>query len=268
METEWDEALYYECAVDICSGLMAQCTAVELRAARGGDVTAEMDMAALRRDYLAELRTLEPAEVSTVTAKIREWGTALAQKIAEPEDRGPIRSDPESYRLDRDEHGAIFEYSIRPEILGELHRSRNPAAVIVAGPPATGKTTAVHGLVESWSGAEPAIIDPEMLQVYHPRSWDLVLAEDTAAAEVVMADALGWTALAVDAVIEAGSDVVLEIGTKLPDHAEAFAAVFRDCGYRVELELTMVPEPMRQLNLNLRRQCRRGNWAVLGSGPA
>lgn len=272
MRTERDEALYYECAVDMCSSLMAHCTAVESSAvrSRGASVetdSLETDMTRLRRAYLAELRALDPSASPAVTAKIREWGTALAPKVPAPRRRKPTRANLEDYRLDRDEHSAIFEHAIHPEVLGELRSSQDPIAVIVAGAPATGKTTVVRDVVASWSGAAPAIIDPELLQAYHPRSWELVLAEDADAAEVVKADALGWTALAVDAAIDARSSIVLELGTESPDDVEVFATVLSDCGYGVELEVTVLPEPVRRLRLELRRQCRQGNWAVLGDGP-
>jgi hypothetical protein len=188
---DWDEPLYYEAAVDIVASLMAGCSAAQWRAEHGGPVdfvTAD-HMRSLRRAYLAEL---DPADHPAVAHAIREYGIRLAELGATPQ--VVPQADPEAFRLDRAAHREIFDNMIAPELFAGIEAADGrPTAVIVAGQPGSGKTTVIRRLSVRAPGA--AAIDPEFLSAYHPRSWELVLADDPAAAAVVMWDALGWAAL-------------------------------------------------------------------------
>ncbi|WP_280420621.1 zeta toxin family protein [Nocardia carnea] len=262
-QSEYDTALYYEAVIDIIGSLMAQCTAVQARAEHAHDFVTWTDMGAQRRAYLATSETFDPADTAGTADAIREYGTRLTRKVEASRARLPAHRDPSSYRLDREQHSAIFTEHIAPETLLGFEPAHQPVVVIVLGTPGSGKTTVIRQLQDSWNGPPPAVIDPELYLAYHPYSWDLVLADDRNAAEVLMADALGWTILAADFAVSQRYHVLLEIGTGSPEHTTVFTEIFRNAGYRVELQVVAIPEPISTLHALLRYHCRHGNWGAI-----
>ncbi|MGW1738284.1 zeta toxin family protein [Nocardia sp. NPDC001965] len=263
MIPEEDKSLYYECAVEIATSLMAQCSAVQSVAEYVGDSAVRQQMKYLRRGYLAELSRLEPADTAAVRRKIRAWGTTLTRKVEAPREHIPPRHSPAAYRLEREDHSRIFRESIAVETLATLPRSAQPVAVIVAGPPGSGKTTVRQNLLAGWTEETPAVIDPELYLAYHPHQWDLILADDAAIREVLMADALGWVAMALDAALSGRHAVLLEVDAESPDPTAGFAKIFDDCGYLVRIEFVTAPEAERSLHLGARYRARHGNWGAL-----
>ncbi|MEV2226868.1 zeta toxin family protein [Nocardia vinacea] len=263
MTPEQEESLYYECAVEIATSLMAQCSAVQSIAEYVGDNAVHQQMKYLRRAYLAELSRLDPADAASVRQQIRTWGSTLTSKVEAPRTHSAERRPPAAYRLERDEHVRIFRESIAVETCGNSPESAQPVAVIVAGAPGVGKTTVRQHLLARWDQDLPIVIDPELYLAYHPHSWDLVLADDAAAREVLMADALSWVAMALDVAITGRHSVLLEVGAESTDPTAGFANVFHDNGYRVSIELTTAPEVERLLHLGMCYQARHGNWGAL-----
>ncbi|MEV0385650.1 zeta toxin family protein [Nonomuraea sp. NPDC050643] len=251
-----DESLGFESALDIIGGLMAWCTARE-RAA-----PADASWRALRGRYRGEFIGLDPADHAAVARAVRAHGARLAALGGSIE--VVARPSPDAYRLSSGEHARVFAETIVPEALDVAAPSPAPVVVIVAGEQGSGRTTRARQVVRD----RPApggweVIDPEAFLAYHPYSWDLVLHDDAAAGDRVMADALGWCALAVERAIARRADVVLEAGADRDGEVDAYAAVFRDAGYRVEVEVTAVPEAVARLRLLVRYHCRHGNWEVL-----
>ncbi|WP_063038916.1 zeta toxin family protein [Nocardia pseudovaccinii] len=259
--TDWDDALYYEAAVDIISSLIAACSANEWLSEHGGpaDLVTSGDTHGSRRTYLAHLGGLATADHALIASTIRTCGGRLADLGAGLGSRR--RPDLDSYRLSRGEHRWVFERKIVPELFSGLQSRNRPTAIIVAGAPGSGKTTAIRKLWEGRADRDGvAVIDPELLSAYHPRSWDLVLADDRRVTDLVMWDAMGWTALAVEYAIGQRADVLLETG---PDDAHNFAAAFRESGYRVEMDIMAIPGSISRLHSTVRYHCKRGNWQVL-----
>ncbi|MBF8184533.1 zeta toxin family protein [Nonomuraea sp. K274] len=244
-----DEALHFEAALDIIGSLMARCSAAE-----AGPGWRER-----RRGYLRELLTLDASDGAAVDQAITTYGAQLTELGGSLEVMP--RSSPDDYRLTPEEHLSIFREYIVPDMLNTAKPSADPAALIVAGSPGTGKTTRVRRAARARAHCEA--IDPEAFLAYHPRSWELVVQDDPAAGDRVMTDALGWCALAVERAIARRVDVVLEVGVNLPDDANDYAAVFLDAGYRVEVEMMAAAEAVSRLHLMLRYHCRHGDWRVL-----
>ncbi|MFI7126591.1 zeta toxin family protein [Nonomuraea sp. NPDC050153] len=258
---DWDEALYFESALDIIGSLMAWCTAEELGA------PADTSWRELRGRYLREFTDLDPADHAAVARAVKVHGTRLAElggsvKVA-------ARPSPEAYRLPSAEHARVFTERIVPEMLSVAMSSAEPSALIVTGAPGSGRTTRIRRTTRALAAPNGwEVIDPEAFLAYHPYSWDLVLHDDPIAGDQVMTDALGWCALAVERAIARRADVVLEIGAHQDGDAGDYASVFRDAGYHVEVETMAVPEAVARLHLMIRYHCRHGNWQVLTLPPA
>ncbi|MFI2233802.1 zeta toxin family protein [Nocardia testacea] len=263
MIPEHDESLYYECAVEIAISLMAQCSAVQSIAEYVGDSAVHGQMKYLRRAYLAELSRLDPADAVCVRRQIRTWGTALTGKVEAPRAHSAERRPPGAYRLERDEHTRIFRDAIAVEICGNSSESAAPVAVVVVGAPGVGKTTVRQRLLIEWGRDLPIVIDPELYLAYHPHSWALVLADDEAARAALMADAVGWVAMALDMAVTGRRNVLLEVGAESTDPVAGIANMFHENGYRVSIEFTTSPEAERLMHLGMRYQARHGNWGAL-----
>ncbi len=255
----YDPALYYEAAVDILGSLMAASSASEWIAEHGGpaDLRAPDGPVGPRRDYLSAMRNLDPADRDAITGAIHTYGQQLAALGATP--AVLPREDPDRFRLARGDHQWVFTHKIVPELYGTLTAATDPTAIIVTGPPGSGKTTTIRDLRVERPAA--VVIDPELLFAYHPRSWDLTLADDPRAGDVVMWDALGWTALAAEHAALARADMLLELTSDRD--SEEFAASLRDWGYRVEVQVMAVPSELSNLHATLRFHCRHGQWQAL-----
>ncbi|MGX1806323.1 zeta toxin family protein [Nocardia sp. NPDC055321] len=258
----FDPGLYYEAAVDILGSLMAAYAASEWLAEHGGprDLVTPAAPVGPRGDYLGAIARLNPADPQAITEAIRVYGEQLAALGATTAVRP--RTDPERFQLARGDHQWVFLTKIAPELYGNLTAATDPTAVIVIGPPGSGKTTAIQSLREERPDA--AVIDPELLFTYHPRAWDLTVADDPRAGDIVMWDAMGWTALAVEHAGSARADILLELTTE--KQATEFALALREWGYRVELQTMAAPAALSTLHASLRFHCRHGNWQVLGTG--
>lgn len=226
---QWERVLRYEAAVDIVTSLMAQCTAVEWLAERADEVVVRQNMRSLRRAYLAELSELDPRNTTAVARVIRGYGTTLAGKVEAPRLHLPSWNEPAACRLDRAAHAAVFRDRIAPETLSTPHPRERPMAVILTGPPGSGKTTALRCRYHSWDDAAPVLIDPGIYPAFHPRSWDLVRADDARAGAAVEADALEWAAMAVDYTIGHRNDVLLAVGEQTPRRRGRLRRQFPEC---------------------------------------
>lgn len=257
-----DHGLYYEAAVDIFGSLMAASSAVEWIAEHGGpdDLRTPVAPVAPRRDYLAAIHQLDSADREAVIESIRTHGEQLAMLGAAPIVKP--RSDPDRFRLARGEHQWVFANKIVPEMYGNPTAAADPTAIIVTGPPGSGKTSVIRALRAERPSA--VVIDPELLVAYHPRSWDLTVADDPQAGDVVMWDALGWTALATEHAATARADILLELTSA--EQADDYTTALRNWGYRVEIQSMAVPDALATLYATLRFHCRHGDWQALVAG--
>lgn len=259
---EQDDALYYECARDIIISLIAGCSAAQ----RDVELRDPPDMQAAGRHtlqrlyYLATLRDLDQADQAEVIDVIRTHGPKIRELRTQTYEKSLPK--PVEFPLDAAERAAIFEQKILPEIVTGTRES-NPRAIIVGGAAGSGKSSTIRRLRKDRAGTAPVLIDPDLLAAYHPVEWDSIWTSETRIRDAVIEDARAWAMMALDYAIGLQAGIFLETVTSSIAEINGYAALLDDEGYRVDVHMSVVAEPVRKLHLLIRAQCRQGNWEAL-----
>ncbi|MEV6429436.1 zeta toxin family protein [Nocardia sp. NPDC051463] len=259
---EQDDGLYYECARDIIISLIAGYSAAQRAVEHGDppDAQAAGRHTLQRLYYLAALHDLDQADQAEVIDVIRTHGPTIRELRTQT--GGRSLSKPAEFPLNAVERAAIFDQKILPEIVIGTRES-NPRAIIVGGAAGSGKSSTIRRLRNDRAGAAGVMIDPDLLAAYHPADWDLIWTGETRTQDAVVEDARSWAMMALDYAIGLQADIFLETAISSVAAINDYATLLGDEGYRVDVHMAVVAEPVRKLHLLLRTQCRQGNWEVL-----
>ncbi|GLW35226.1 zeta toxin family protein [Actinoplanes regularis] len=143
----------------------------------------------------------------------------------------------------------IFEKEIVPTEFTSLTKRSHPTAVFVGGPPGSGVhtlTAAAEQKIRQISRATPAVINPTFLEPYHP-NFVAPTPSGRDTAPDVRAAGRHWAHLAVDTVLQAGADAVIEMPMDNPQNVVTTMARFRNAGYYLGICLLSVPEAVSRL---------------------
>ncbi|MFJ8982697.1 zeta toxin family protein, partial [Streptomyces sp. NPDC102282] len=134
--------------------------------------------------------------------------------------------------LSEAEHEQILASHILPAWTRDAVPQDQPVAVLIAGPPGSGKSTAcklVKAVLDRRGGA--VLIGRDLYKSAHPAYRRLLRCDDRTAGVRVRPDVLRWQAQ-VEAHVRSGRmDAVVETPVADPDQARAY----RQAGYRVDV---------------------------------
>ncbi|MEU3706975.1 zeta toxin family protein [Streptomyces anulatus] len=130
------------------------------------------------------------------------------------------------------EHEQILVSRILPDWTGDAVSQEQPVAVLVAGPPGSGKSTAcelLKAVLDRRGGA--VLIGRDLYKSAHPEYRRLLRLDDRTAGVRVRPDVLRWQAQVEEYVRGRRMDAVVETPVADPEQARAY----RRSGYRVEV---------------------------------
>jgi len=143
--------------------------------------------------------------------------------------------NPEQYQLSEDEHQAIFEKEIKPDLFADTKSSDRPVAVILGGQPGAGKSASVdNAMIELQSKGGAVKIEGDALRDYHPAYSDLMLEDDKIAAFYTDRDAGRWVEKAIAYAKVQRVNLVIEGTMRNPDVVASTMKSLREAGYEID----------------------------------
>jgi UDP-N-acetylglucosamine kinase len=158
--------------------------------------------------------------------------------------------DPRRYLLSEADSRRIFRDQIVPEELAVAATQDNPVVVFVAGQPGAGKTQTTDDIKEQLDRRGGAVVvNSDYYKPYHPEYNRLLAEDDRTAAPYTSMDGRRWMAQAEEYLIAHRADTIIETTMRDPGDFIEPAKMFRDAGYRVEVAIMAVPEPLSRLGI-------------------
>jgi hypothetical protein len=147
-----------------------------------------------------------------------------------------------SYQLSKEEHASILE-EIKADYLGKADSVDNPALVITAGQPASGKGRLV-GIAEQELSEKGGgiIIDPDSLRAYHPHYHRLNKIDEKGMSAATHYDAKLWSVELASAAMQQNKNIILDQTSADFEKLVETVNKFKDSGYTdIELKAMSVP---------------------------
>jgi hypothetical protein len=151
--------------------------------------------------------------------------------------------DADRYRLSEDEHQAIFDRRIKPEIFATAKTVDRPVAVIFGGQPGSGKSAAVDAAVQSLAGRGGAVqVIGDDLRPYHPAYASLMQRDDKTAAFYTDRDSGRWVEKSIAYAKEHRLNLVIEGTMRSPAVVADTMKGLRQAGYEIDARALAVNE--------------------------
>jgi len=150
--------------------------------------------------------------------------------------------------LSAEEHQHVLATRILPAALHGAVAQERPVAVWVAGQPGSGKTglaEQVHTALGRRGGA--VLVGSDLFKRHHPGYGAFLEDDDLTAGERVRAVVRAWQEQVEELARASRLDVVVETALAEVDPVRAAARAYRAAGYRLELVVLAVAEPVSQL---------------------
>lgn len=149
----------------------------------------------------------------------------------------------ESYRLTPDQHEAIYQNDIKPDLFADATPSDKPVAIIFGGQPGSGKSPAVDAAVRELeqSGGVVQIIGDD-LRAYHPHHIALMAMDDTEASVHTGPDSGKWVEKAIAYASEQRYNMVIEGTMRDANTVAKTMTSLRKAGYLIDARALAVNE--------------------------
>jgi len=172
--------------------------------------------------------------------------------------------NPEQYRLSEDEHQAIFEKEIKPDLFANKKASDRPVAVIFGGQPGAGKSAAVAAAMAELETQGGAVkIEGDALREYHPMHDWLMTRDDRTAAFYTDRDSGAWVEKAIAAAKARRVNIVIEGTMRNGDVVAATMKDLREAGYQIDARALAVNFQLSEQGILMRYE---GQKKDRGSG--
>lgn len=151
--------------------------------------------------------------------------------------------DADRYRLTEDEHQAIFERRIKPELFSGAKPADRPVAVIFGGQPGAGKSAAVDDAVQALAGRGGAVqVIGDDLRSFHPRYAPLMERDDKTAAFYTDRDSGRWVEKSIAYAKEHRLNLIIEGTMRSPAVVADTMQGLRQAGYEIDARALAVNE--------------------------
>ncbi|WP_327097442.1 zeta toxin family protein [Nocardia vinacea] len=164
-----------------------------------------------------------------------------------------VRDASRAYQLSDQQMRRIFDERIVPEQLGGASGSvRRPELVVVTGQPASGKSTAIREIADSFHDRNAVILIADNYMPYHPWFHELRARDDFTAGDHIYPIAEKWLDMAIEYVIALRRNAILEEGVGDLTRATGIIRRFDHNDYGSRTEAVAVRQEQSQLS-NLTR---------------
>lgn len=151
--------------------------------------------------------------------------------------------DADRHRLTEDEHQAIFERRIKPELFSGAKPSDRPVAVIFGGQPGAGKSAAVEDAVQAMASRGGAVqVIGDDLRPFHPRYAALMASDDKTAAFYTDKDSGRWVEKSIAHAKEHRLNLIIEGTMRSPAVVAETMHGLRQAGYEIDARALAVTE--------------------------
>ena len=151
--------------------------------------------------------------------------------------------DADRYRLTEDEHQAIFERRIKPELFSGAKPADRPVAVIFGGQPGAGKSAAVDDAAQALAGRGGAVqVIGDDLRSFHPRHAPLMERDDKTAAFYTDRDSGRWVEKSIAYAKEHRLNLIIEGTMRSPAVVADTMQGLRHAGYEIDARALAVNE--------------------------
>lgn len=169
----------------------------------------------------------------------------------------------ERYQLSEDEHQAIFERRIKPQLFANVTPVDRPVAIIFGGQPGAGKSAAVAAAMNELASRGWAVeINGDDLRDRHPKYAQLMREDDKTAAFYTDRDSGKWVEKSIAHAKTLGVNLVIEGTMRNPEVVAQTMTDLKAAGYAIEARAMAVNPLLSQQGIIQRYEAQKSDRGV------
>lgn len=150
-----------------------------------------------------------------------------------------MSSNPDRYKLDPEDHEAIYQ-DLKEDIFSGRTPSPQPRAIILGGQPGAGKSRALDTSAADFPGRNVVILNGDDYRRWHPLSNEILDTDEENYARLTDPDVREWTRRLLDEAVKERLNIVFESTMRSPEPITTTLVNLRKAGYLVTARVMAV----------------------------